>query len=525
VAQPVRLVDLAPTLLASTGLPPLPDVDGRDLRPVMEGVEREPRVAYMETLATQLDFGWSPLFALRDARSKYIRAPRPELYDVAADPKELENRAAKEPERIASLDAALAERLSRTVALAQPATLSAAERARLESLGYVVPGPTDVARVAAGSTGIDPKDGAPTLAAMTRASQLLEAGRAGEALSLLRPLSDGGPQLLALRASAALDAGFPAEAESDARAVLAQGSARDDVLVILGDALLLQRRADEAQSVYAQARAVAPESGRPRVGLARVAEAEGNRGAAIAGFREAYDLERAAEASGDAAWRLAALLLESGQLAEADALLAGLPGAATRSQPAVLRLAAAELAAGRTAAAVGRLEAALAEHAESAALQSASGIAYEQAGRWDDSLAARERALALAPDEPAAQNDLAWALARTGGDLDRALALAERAQRAAPRAFEPVDTLAAVRLRRREPAAALAGIEEAVAAGTPAVPILELRRAQALESLGRKSEARRALARAAVGLGSAGAPSAAEGRALASKLGAPWPTD
>ena len=44
---------------------------------------------YAETLAPRLDFGWSELRSLaRRARYKYVRAPRPELYDVEADPGE-----------------------------------------------------------------------------------------------------------------------------------------------------------------------------------------------------------------------------------------------------------------------------------------------------------------------------------------------------------------------------------------------------------------------------------------------------
>jgi tetratricopeptide (TPR) repeat protein len=172
---------------------------------------------------------------------------------------------------------------------------------------------------------------------------------------------------------------------------------------------------------------------------------------------------------------------------------------------------------------VARLEAALAGQPESPALQSAAGRAYEQAGRWEASLAARERALALAPEAPLAQNDLAWGLAQTGRELDRALDLAQRAQRAAPQAVETIDTLALVRLRRKEPAAALAGLDAALANGAPALPILDLRRGQALAALGRKAEARHFLERAEPGLSAAGPAWAAEGKALAQQLG--WQGD
>ncbi len=38
-----------------------------------------------------LRFGWAPLRSLRTATTKLIDAPRPEYYDLQADPKELKN--------------------------------------------------------------------------------------------------------------------------------------------------------------------------------------------------------------------------------------------------------------------------------------------------------------------------------------------------------------------------------------------------------------------------------------------------
>ena len=66
--------------------------------------ERPAAALYAETLAPRLDFGWSELRAWRDGRYKYIRAPRPELYDLEADPGETRNLAGTSPRgRIAAL--------------------------------------------------------------------------------------------------------------------------------------------------------------------------------------------------------------------------------------------------------------------------------------------------------------------------------------------------------------------------------------------------------------------------------------
>jgi choline-sulfatase len=98
VSTPVSLIDLAPTLSGMLRLPPpaaspaVPAaVDGRDLAAALRA-GREPPAAdlYAETRYPEV-FGWSPLSALRRRDVKYIAAPggrRPELYDLASDPRE-----------------------------------------------------------------------------------------------------------------------------------------------------------------------------------------------------------------------------------------------------------------------------------------------------------------------------------------------------------------------------------------------------------------------------------------------------
>ena len=80
----VGLVDLAPTLLGQLG-PIKFDSDGIDLRAALAGAEPAPRELYAESFAPLLDFGWSPLRAIRAGDLKYIAAPTPELYRVSVD--------------------------------------------------------------------------------------------------------------------------------------------------------------------------------------------------------------------------------------------------------------------------------------------------------------------------------------------------------------------------------------------------------------------------------------------------------
>ena len=46
---------------------------------------------YSETFMPATAYGWSALEAVSDDRWRFIRAPRPELYDFVADPAEARN--------------------------------------------------------------------------------------------------------------------------------------------------------------------------------------------------------------------------------------------------------------------------------------------------------------------------------------------------------------------------------------------------------------------------------------------------
>ena len=85
-----RLVDVTPTVLSLFGLPALAG-DGADLTGLLRGAVRDPGLeVYAESTYPQR-FGWSALRSLRADRYKVISAPRPELYDLDADPRELRN--------------------------------------------------------------------------------------------------------------------------------------------------------------------------------------------------------------------------------------------------------------------------------------------------------------------------------------------------------------------------------------------------------------------------------------------------
>lgn len=94
--EQTALADLAPTLLDLLGLHAgalREQVQGRSFAAaVRDGADSAgSSLLYMETWHPRYNYGWSELAALISEGQKYIEAPIPELYDLDADPAELDN--------------------------------------------------------------------------------------------------------------------------------------------------------------------------------------------------------------------------------------------------------------------------------------------------------------------------------------------------------------------------------------------------------------------------------------------------
>ena len=157
-----RSVDLFPTLLELSGVPAPKStyvLAGRSLAPAARGAGSplEDAPAFAESLTPRVHYGWSDLRSVRDGRWKFIRAPRPELYDLARDPGERHNAVDEEPARARALGAALDRHLrsedsASPARAAQSGDVPAELVEKLSALGYAS------GSAAASSSGADPKD-------------------------------------------------------------------------------------------------------------------------------------------------------------------------------------------------------------------------------------------------------------------------------------------------------------------------------------------------------------------------------
>jgi len=373
----VRLVDVAPTILSLSGLPAIDRTTGQDLGPWMRGEREDELEAYVETLETNLAYGWSPVLGLRTSKYKYLRTVRPELYALDIDPHELNDLAASQPAKLKKFDAALEAHLSEALPVVPNAVAPPEEIALLESLGYVIRESNDAEHPLGWVGGADPKDMLGTFIKILEARSKLTRGDAAGAREILDSEPEAGGWVAHARAEIELELGDAEQAERLAREVIAAQPHHAEGYLVLGEALELQGRTQDAVAAYEEAARTNPNETASLVALARISEAAGELDAAERRYREAIDSNAP---SADAALRLAALYYDRGLTADARTTLSGIGLLDAAGLDALIRLTRAEAKAGYRADALDRLERAL-EREESEQL---AAVYAELSGRSEN---------------------------------------------------------------------------------------------------------------------------------------------
>jgi tetratricopeptide (TPR) repeat protein len=98
----------------------------------------------------------------------------------------------------------------------------------------------------------------------------------------------------------------------------------------------------------------------------------------------------------------------------------------------------------------------------SAALFASTGLYQDTIGQKQAAMDSYREALRIEPNHPAALNNLAYLLAETGADLDRALELARRARALLPDSAETADTIGFIYTRKKWTDVAILTLKSAV---------------------------------------------------------------
>jgi arylsulfatase A-like enzyme/Flp pilus assembly protein TadD len=260
VAAPVQHIDIAPTLLALAGLAKPADLHGRDLRPLLDGTGTVPETGvYAEAMLPRYHFGWSELYSLTDARYRYVRAPRDELYDLQNDPHEKASIAADRPQIRQAMRGAI-DRLIAGTSIAAPEAVSDADRDRLAALGYV--GNTTASSLSVpGDSLPDPKDKAEVLERYRQGTELAGKMRFADAVAAYRAALADDPEMTDVwtqLAQAYIRLGRPADAVDAFRHVIERDPKDAGALTGAAGQLLRMQKYDDAQKYAELAVSVAP---------------------------------------------------------------------------------------------------------------------------------------------------------------------------------------------------------------------------------------------------------------------------
>lgn len=430
VSQTVRIVDVAPTLLDLVGRPATLEGQGLSLRPLIEAAAgHEPREGYSESFYGRYHYGWSELRGIERGRWHFIEAPRPELFDVDADPAETRDLAASHPEVIAELRAAMGE-LDTATGLSTSAAMPVEEDpetlARLASLGYV--GTISHDEAVPFQQLPDPKDRLDVYNLMNHAREENKDGHHDLARALFEQVLAKDPKVI-------------------------------DAWYLLGNIALKAGQYAVAQEHYKQALALRPDHDYAMIGLADTMVAQGRIDDAVLGYERFLQGD---PRNAQITYRLAQVLLDAGRPAEAERWFEKTLQLEARTARAEVGRAVVALRMGDLAAARAALDRALALDPKAKHARFDMALVAEEQQQFDEAVKLYRAAL----DDDRADYRAAFNLGRllgTRGDAAGSLAALRQACTINPRFATGRFFLAAQLLRQGDLEAARASAEEGLA--------------------------------------------------------------
>lgn len=430
IAQPVRTIDLDPTLLALAGLEIPPAAQGRSLLPLIEGREEaSPEYAYSESMAPYLQFGWSPMFSLRGTRYKYIDAPQAELYDLQSDPGETVNLIDRERPVAREMRRAL-EKIHAQASAGAPQTdeanLDAETLARLAALGYVGGARAAAHRGLADPALADPKAKLGIYGEVSLAGDLVNRGDYAQAVPHLESVlaQDGGvSQAKLLLSTCYQKTGKEAQAKPLLDDILRQDPNDVQALVAMATLLARQGRGDEVLAIARRALAVDERNTQAYQLIGDVHMDRDEASAALPSLRKAVEIQPKLHRNRQ---NLAACLIALGELDEAEPLLLGILAERPKFPLARFHLGLLYEKRGDDARAKSAYEEEIAQAGDSVPARFNLGELALRSGDRRAYRAQMERVVALAPERAKGYLFLARGLLAEPGELGRAQQLAER---------------------------------------------------------------------------------------------------
>ncbi len=182
IGETIGLRDVMPAILAELHIAAPAGLSGARFRGGQAA-----RAVYSETFYPRLHFGWSDLHSLTDGAKHYIEAPKPELYDLRADPGETKNLIDADRRTVFAMKQSITPMIKEA---ATPEPIPAEEAAKLAALGYI-----GSASVPATATLPDPKDKRQTFRDLRGAFSLFRAGKNAEALAAFQKILREDPRM------------------------------------------------------------------------------------------------------------------------------------------------------------------------------------------------------------------------------------------------------------------------------------------------------------------------------------------